>query len=229
MCFALADGTIANNWSCKSICIFLLLLLEPYPCPKSSPWPVYWKMRHHVAQNQVIPAEAILASQSPAYLGADHRYFKCAPPSPVQIRTIVQPTQYKLATNHQQSQSRLMNKNRCYWWMSLWFHGFSLHTIISVHFSSVTQSCPTLCDPMNHSMPGFPVHHQLPEFTQTHVHWVGNAIQTSHPLLSPSPAFNLPQHQGFFKWVCSSPQVAKVLEFKLHHQSFKWIFRTNFL
>ena len=64
-------------------------------------------------------------------------------------------------------------------------------------FSSVTQPCPTLCDPMNRSTPGLPVHHQLPEFTQTHVHWVGNAIQPSHPLSSPSPpAFNLSQHHG---------------------------------
>ena len=68
----------------------------------------------------------------------------------------------------------------------------------SAQFSSVTQSCLTLCDPMNHSTPGLPVHHQLLEFTQTHVHWVGNAIQPSHPLLSPSPAFNLSQHQGLF-------------------------------
>ena len=85
-------------------------------------------------------------------------------------------------------------------------------------FSSVTQSCSTLCDPTNHSTPGFPVHHQLLEFTQTHVHWVGDAIQLSHPLLSPSPpAFNLSQHQGLFKWVSSSHQVAKVLEFQLQH------------
>ena len=77
-------------------------------------------------------------------------------------------------------------------------------------FSSVAQSCPTLCDPMNHSTPGFPVHHQLPEFTQTHVHWVGDAIQPSHPLSSPSPpAFNLSQYQGLFEWVSSSHQVAK--------------------
>ena len=72
-------------------------------------------------------------------------------------------------------------------------------------FSSVTQSCPTLCDPMDCSTPGLPVHHQLPEFTQTHAHWVGDAIQPSHPLSSPSPpAFNLSQHQGLFKWVSSS-------------------------
>ena len=90
---------------------------------------------------------------------------------------------------------------------------------VSGQFSSVAQSCPTLCDPMNHSTPGLPVHHQLPESTQTHVHWVGDAIQPSHPLLSPSPpALNLSQHQGLFKWVSSSHQVAKVLEFQLQHR-----------
>ena len=72
----------------------------------------------------------------------------------------------------------------------------------SGQFSSVTQSCPTLCNPLGCHTPGFPVHHQVPEFTQTHVHWVGGAIQPSHPLLSPSsPAFDLHQHQGLFKWV----------------------------
>ena len=78
-------------------------------------------------------------------------------------------------------------------------------------------------------MPGLPVHHQLLEFTQTHVHLVGDAIQPSHPLSSPSPAFNLCQHQGLFQWVSSLHQVAKVLEFQLQHQSFQWIFRTDFL
>ena len=101
---------------------------------------------------------------------------------------------------------------------------------LSVQFSSVTQLCLTLCDPMNSSTPGLPVHHQLPEFTQTHVHWVRDAIQPSHPLSSPSPPdLNLSQHQGLFKWVSSSHQVAKVLEFQLQHQSFQWIFRTDFL
>ena len=95
---------------------------------------------------------------------------------------------------------------------------------LSVQFSSVTQSCLTLCNPMGCSTPGFPIHHQLPELTQTHVHWVGDAIQSS--LLSPSPAFNLSQHQCLFKWVNSSHQVAKVLEFQLQHQSFQWILRT---
>jgi len=82
---------------------------------------------------------------------------------------------------------------------SLWPRG------LSVQFSSVTQSCPALCDPMGCSTPGLPVHHQLPEFTQAHVHWVGDAIQSFHPLSPPSPpAFNLSHHQGLFQWVSSS-------------------------
>ena len=79
-------------------------------------------------------------------------------------------------------------------------------------FSSVTQSCLTLCYPTDYSTPGFPVFHQLLEFTQTHVHCIGEAIQPCHPLSSPSPpAFNLSQHQGLFKWISSSHQVAKLL------------------
>ena len=101
---------------------------------------------------------------------------------------------------------------------------------LSVLFSSVTQLCPTRGDPMNCSTLGLPVHHQLPEFTQTHDHRVGDAIQPSHPLLSPSPpALNLSKHQGLLQWVSSSHQVAKVLEFQLQHQSFQWIPRTNLL
>ena len=93
---------------------------------------------------------------------------------------------------------------------------------LSIQFSSVAQSCPTLCDPMDWSMPGFPVHHQLRELTQTHVHQVSDAIQPSHPLLSPSsPAFDLSQHQGLFQQISSLYQVAKVLEFQLEHQSFQ--------
>jgi len=85
-------------------------------------------------------------------------------------------------------------------------------------------------NPMDCITPGFPVPHQHPEFSQTHVHWVGDAIQPSHPLSSPPPpAFNLSQHQGLFQWVNSTHQVAKVLEFQLQHQSFQWIFRTDFL
>ena len=80
----------------------------------------------------------------------------------------------------------------------------------------VAQSCPTLCDPMNHSTPGLPVHHQLPEFTQIHVHRVSDAIQPSHPLSSPSPPDPNPsQHHSLFQWVSSSHEVAKVLEFQL--------------
>ena len=86
----------------------------------------------------------------------------------------------------------------------------------SVQFSSVAQLCPTLCDPMNRSTPGLPVQHQLPEFTQTHIHRVSDAIQPSHPLLSPSPPDPNPsQHQSLFQWINSSHEVAKVLEFQL--------------
>ena len=86
-----------------------------------------------------------------------------------------------------------------------------------------------LCDTMDCGMPGFPVHRQFPELAQTHVHQVTDAIQPSHPLSSPSSEFNLSQHQGLFQWVSSSHQVAKVLELQLQHQSFQWIFRTDFL
>ena len=92
----------------------------------------------------------------------------------------------------------------------------------SVQFSSVAQSCPTLCDPMNRSMPGLPVHQQLPEFTQTHIHRVSDAIQPSHPWSSPSPPARNPSHcQSLFQWVNSSHQVAKVLEFQLQHHLFQ--------
>ena len=101
-------------------------------------------------------------------------------------------------------------------------------TCMHFQFSSVAQSCPILCDPMNHSTPGLPVHHQLPEFTQTHVHRLSDAIQPSHPWSSPSPpAPNPSQRQSLFQWVGSSHQVAKVLG--LQQQSFQWIFRTDLL
>ena len=117
------------------------------------------------------------------------------------------------------------------WWASYKFL-FIFHIILLkyIKFSSVAQSCLTLCNPVDCSTPGFPVHHQLPEPTQTHVHRIGDAIQPSHPLLSPSPpAFNLSQHQGLFQWVGSSHQEAKVLKPQLQDQSFQWIFRTDFL
>ena len=100
----------------------------------------------------------------------------------------------------------------------------------NLQFSSVALSCPTLCNPMNCGMPGLPVHHQLPESTQTHVHWVGDAIQPSYPLSSPSlPALNLSQHQDLLQWVSSPHQVTKILEFQLQDQSFQWTPRTDLL
>ena len=111
-------------------------------------------------------------------------------------------------------------------WVLSYKPTFSLSYFIS-QFSSVAQLCPTLCDPMNSSTPGLPVHYQLPESTQTHVHWFSDGIQS---LSFPSPpALNLSQHQGLFKWVSSSHQVAKVLEFQLQHQSFQGTPRTDLL
>ena len=101
------------------------------------------------------------------------------------------------------------------------------------HLSSVQFSHSVVSislQPMDSSMPGFPVHHQILALVQTHVHWVSDAIQPSHPLTSPSPpTFNLSQHQGLFKWVSSFHQMAKVLKLQLQHQSFQWVCRTDFL
>ena len=109
----------------------------------------------------------------------------------------------------------------------------ALHEKARGHFlccCSVTQSCLTLCNPMDCSTPGFPVLHHLLGFAQFHVHWVSDAIQPSHPLPLPSPfAFTISQHQGLFQWVGSSYQVAKGLELQLQHQSFPSIFRVDFL
>ena len=97
-----------------------------------------------------------------------------------------------------------------------WATSLSLSLSFHIYLSSVTQSCLTLCDPMNCSTPGLPVHHQLPEFTQILVHRVGDAIQPSYPLSSPSsPAPNPSQHQSLFQWVNSSHEVAKVLQLQL--------------
>ena len=105
---------------------------------------------------------------------------------------------------------------------------FSLEIIVFQSSVQFSQPCLTICDPMDCSTPGFPVLHHLPELAQAHVLWVCDAIQPSHPLLSLStPSFNLAQHQGLFQWVHSSHQVAKVLEFQLHHQSIQWIFSTD--
>ena len=103
-------------------------------------------------------------------------------------------------------------------------------TLKLVQFSPVAQLCSSLFDPMNHSTPGLPVHHHLPKFTQTHVHWVRDAIQPSHPLSSPSPpAPNPSQHQSLFQWVNPSHEVAKVLEFQLQHQPFQRTPRADLL
>jgi len=115
-------------------------------------------------------------------------------------------------------------------WLTQNLYFFFQKLYLFIQVSSVAQPCPTIGNPMECSTPGLPVHHQLPELAQTHVHWVSDAIQPSHPLLSSSPlAFNLSQHQGLFQWVSSLHQVAKVLKFQLQHQSFQWIFRTDFL
>ena len=130
----------------------------------------------------------------------------------------------KFLLTQQQTEVQLLGE--FHWHFSR--HFFLLLYVVQV--SSVSQEWPTLCNPMNCSTPVLPVHHQLPEFTQTNVHWVGDAIQPSYPLLSPSPpALNLSQHQGLFQWVSSSHQVAKVLEFQLQHQSLQWTPRTDLL
>ena len=110
-------------------------------------------------------------------------------------------------------------------WRLPWY---SVHLLSSLQFSHSVMSDSLWPHVLQHTRPPCPS--PTPEFIQTHVHWVGDAIQPSHPLLSPSPpTFNLSQHQGLFKWVSSSHQVAKVLELQLQHQSFQWIFRTDFL
>ena len=115
---------------------------------------------------------------------------------------------------------------QCATW-SLWSMS-QKHSYLSVQFSHSVVSDSLRPHGLRHA--SLPVHHQLLEFTHTLVRWVGDAIQPSHPLSSPSPpAFNLSQHQGLFKWVGSLHQAAKVLEFQLQHQFFQWIFRTDFL
>ena len=109
-------------------------------------------------------------------------------------------------------------------WVLLHLYPWVIFSSVQFSHSVVFDSLPPHCC----SMPSFPLHHQLLELAQTHIYLVGNANQPSHPLSSPSPpAFNLSQHQGLFQWVSCSYQMAKVLEFQ--HQSFQWIFRTNFL
>ena len=114
---------------------------------------------------------------------------------------------FLLSLLHWQADSLPLNYQES--WLTICIYIYNMY-----QFSSIAHSYPTLCDPMDCSAPGFPVHHQLTKFTQTHVHWISDAIQPSHPLSSPSPpAFNLSQHQGLFQWVSSSQQVNKALEF----------------
>ena len=111
-------------------------------------------------------------------------------------------------------ESWIIKKAEC--WLNWTEHSLSILCVAAAAAAKSLQSCPTLCDPMNRSTPGLPVYHQLPEFTQTHVHRVSDALQPSHPLSSPSPlAPNPSQHQSLFQWVNSSQEVAKVLEFQL--------------
>ena len=133
-------------------------------------------------------------------------------PSPSAV--ILEPPKIKSDT-----EINVYNRKQIWLWKNFTFNFMQLgHRYI--HFSSVAQLCPTLCDPTDCTW-GFAVHHQLLKSTQTHGHWIGDVIQPSHPLSSPSPpTFNLSQHQCLFKWVSSSHQVAKVLEFHLQHQSF---------
>ena len=129
-------------------------------------------------------------------------------------------TSYAVQFNSVYTLERAYSAKNDFLYLVFWFS--------SVQFSHSVVS--TLCDSMNHSTPCLPVHHQLLEFTQTHVHRVDDAIQPSHPPLSPSPpALNLSQHWGLFQRVSSSHQVAKVLEFQLQHQSFQWTPRTDLL
>ena len=120
----------------------------------------------------------------------------------------------------QDNQTRYASSSTCNLVLSLHLRWNQPHDLLWRQFSSVTQSCPTLCNPMDCSTPGLPVHHQLPEFTQTHVHWVGDAIQPFHPLSSPSPAFNLSQHQGLLSDGCFRDCCSVIF---LRNYGCKWI------
>ena len=114
--------------------------------------------------------------------------------------------------------------------LSWHFRAVGLKVWSMIHCCSVTRLCPAPCDPMDYSTPGFPVFHYLLEFAQINVHWVGDAIQSSHPLLPTSPpALDLSQQQGLFQWVGSSNQVARILALQLQYQYFQRVFRVDFL
>ena len=126
----------------------------------------------------------------------------------------------------QGSNPHLLHLLHCRWFLYHWVTGEAPY-IYYLYGCLVAESCSTLCDPMDYSMPGFPVLHHLPKFAQTHVHWIGDTIQPSQPPSSTSPSFSVSQHQGLFQCISSSHQVAKSLELQLQHQSFQWIFRTD--
>ena len=180
--------------------------------------PPFWKWRNQGTERDVLPQISGLES-SQVRIPTKGTHLHSLHPWILHLR-ILTLTHFNSISNGFLAES---SQNKHFSTLNVWKD-------ISVQFSSVTQSWPTLWDPMNRSTPGYPVHNQLLEFTQTHVHWVGNAIQLSHPLSSPSlPAPNPSQHQGLFKWVSSSHQVAKVLELQLQHQSFQWTPRTDLL
>ena len=132
------------------------------------------------------------------------------------VPTLTTTIQHNFVSFSHSNQRRKRNKRNPDWKEKVKLPLFADDMILYIQFSSVAQSCPTLCNPMNRSTPGLPVHHHLPEFTQTHIHRVRDAIQPSQPWSSPSPpAPNPSQHQSLFQWVNSSHEVAKVLEFQL--------------
>ena len=155
--------------------------------------------------------------------GLQHARLPCPSPSPTVCSNSCPLSQWSVILSNNLTLCRLLLLLHSIFSCGVW-------DLVTCQFSSVTQSCPTLCDPMICSTPGLPVHHQLPKFTQTHVHQVGDAIQPSHPLSSPSPpAPNPSQHQGLFQWINCSHEVAKVLEFQLQHHSFQRTPRTDLL
>ena len=148
------------------------------------------------------------------------------------LRTQLLSSQYTITDSHLVSSASVWGSwNRTRYMTLLWhLSSKSYKTSLTVFFSSIQFSCSVMSLFVAAWTLSIPVHHQLPELAQTHVHRVGDAIQPPHPLLSPPPsAFNLSQHQGLFQWVSSLNQVASVLEFQLQHQSFQWIFKTAFL
>ena len=164
--------------------------------------------------------------KEPGYQCRRHKRCKFDPSvKKIPWRRAWQPTPYSCLENPMDREAWQATACAQSWTQLKWF---SMHVQIYILISLVTQSCLTLWDPRDCGTLGFPVLHHLPEFTQTHVRWVGDAIQPSHPLLPPSPpALNLSQHQGLFPWAGSLHHVAKVLELQLQHQSFQWMFRVD--